>query len=129
MGSQKIGHDRPHTHTYMGMVYFKQQWIAKTRPCSFPYASKKSASLSNEKLICMLYLNMSGFNTGHKLSAINETLEKRVLFDFFFFINYVTAIGLEKAMAPHSSTLAWKIPWTEEPGRLQSMGSLRVGQD
>ena len=33
----------------------------------------------------------------------------------------------EKVMAPHSSTLAWKIPWTEEPGRLQSMGSLRVG--
>ena len=32
----------------------------------------------------------------------------------------------EKAMAPHSSTLAWKIPWTEEPGRLQSMASLRV---
>ena len=30
-----------------------------------------------------------------------------------------------KAMAPHSSTLAWKIPWTEEPGRLQSMGSLK----
>ena len=36
-------------------------------------------------------------------------------------------IGTEKAMAPHSSTFAWKIPWTEEPGRLQSMGSLRVG--
>ena len=34
-----------------------------------------------------------------------------------------------KAMAPHSSTLAWKIPWTEEPGRLQSMGSLRVRHD
>ena len=32
-------------------------------------------------------------------------------------------------MATHSSTLAWKIPWTEEPGRLQSMRSLRVGQD
>ena len=32
-------------------------------------------------------------------------------------------------MAPHSSTLAWKIPWTEEPSRLQSMGSLRVGHD
>ena len=32
-------------------------------------------------------------------------------------------------MAPHSSTLAWKIPWTEEPGALQSMGSLRVGHD
>ena len=35
----------------------------------------------------------------------------------------------EKAVAPHSSTLAWKIPWTEEPGRLQSMGLLRVGHD
>ena len=34
-----------------------------------------------------------------------------------------------KAMAPHSSVLAWKIPWTEEPGGLQSMGSLRVGHD
>ena len=35
----------------------------------------------------------------------------------------------EKAMAPHSSTVAWQIPWMEEPGRLQSMGSLRVGHD
>ena len=35
----------------------------------------------------------------------------------------------EKAMAPHSSTLAWKIQWTEEPGRLQTMGSQRVGHD
>ena len=46
-----------------------------------------------------------------------------------------THLGTEKnllpcsAMAPHSSTLAWKIPWTEEPGRLQSMGSLRVGHN
>ena len=37
--------------------------------------------------------------------------------------------GVEKAMAPHSSTLAWKIPWMEEPGGLQSMGSLRVGHN
>ena len=36
---------------------------------------------------------------------------------------------LEKEMATHSSTLAWKIPWTKEPGALQSMGSLRVGHD
>ena len=36
---------------------------------------------------------------------------------------------LEKEMAPHSSTLAWKIPWTEEPGGLQSMWSQRVGHD
>ena len=37
--------------------------------------------------------------------------------------------AMEKAMAPHSSTLAWKIPWTGEPGRLQSMGSHRVLHD
>ena len=36
---------------------------------------------------------------------------------------------LEKEMAPHSSTLAWKMPWTEEPGRLQSIGSQRVEHD
>ena len=41
----------------------------------------------------------------------------------------LVAAALEKAMASHSSTLAWKVPWMEEPGRLQSMGSLRVGHD
>ena len=35
--------------------------------------------------------------------------------------------SLEKEMAPHSRILAWRIPWTEEPGRLQSMGSQKVG--
>ena len=49
---------------------------------------------------------------------------------FFFKIwSVVLQCCVEKAMAPHSSTLAWKIPWTEEPGRLQSMGSLRVRHD
>ena len=47
--------------------------------------------------------------------------------------NRVRSLGwedpLEKEMATHSSTLAWKIPWTEEPGRLQSMGSQRVRHD
>ena len=53
--------------------------------------------------------------------SIEEKLELDISRVFFFF--------LEKAMATHPSTLAWKIPWTEEPGRLQSMGSLRVGHD
>ena len=46
-------------------------------------------------------------------------------------VRYLTCSkhSMEKAMAPHSSTLAWKIPWTEEPGRLESMGSRRVWQD
>ena len=44
-----------------------------------------------------------------------------------FDVNYKAEV--EKAMAPNSSTLGWKIPWTEEPGGLQSMGSLTVGYD
>ena len=42
-----------------------------------------------------------------------------------FFVGWCS----EKAMANHSRTLAWKLPWTEEPGRLQSMGSRRVGHN
>ena len=49
------------------------------------------------------------------------------LLSHIFLFVHVSITFLEKAMAPHSSTLAWKIPWMEEPGRLQSMGSLRVG--
>ena len=48
-----------------------------------------------------------------------------------FFLGHLSFLDicLEKAMAPHSSTLAWKIPWMEEPGRLQSMWLLRVRHD
>ena len=44
-------------------------------------------------------------------------------------VYYPLNLLVKKAMATHTSTLAWKIPWTEEPGRLQSMGSLKVGHD
>ena len=51
-------------------------------------------------------------------------------FGVYYFLSFASLeLGSEKAMAPHSSTLAWKIPWMEEPGGLQSMGSLRVGHD
>ena len=64
--------------------------------------------------ICLLILNM--------IISI-----KRYLIVVSICISLVTSA--EKAMATHSSTLAWKIPWTEEPGRLQSMGLLQVGHD
>ena len=51
----------------------------------------------------------------------NTTVQKHQFFS--------TQVALQKAITPHSSTLAWKIPWMEKPGRLQSMGSLRVGHD
>ena len=55
--------------------------------------------------------------------------ERLILLFFFFKFSNALYILLEEAMAPHSSTLAWKIPWTGEPGGLQSMGSLGVGHD
>ena len=56
--------------------------------------------------------------------------EKMEIYKNFTNFNITSLVSFsEKAMAPHSSTLAWKIPWTEEPSRLQSMGSLRVGRD
>ena len=57
--------------------------------------------------------------TGKRLPAMRETWVQSL----------VWKDSLEKEMATHSSTLAWKIPWTEEPGRLQSMGLQRVGHD
>ena len=47
----------------------------------------------------------------------------------FGYYTYIVVYISEKAMAPHSSTFAWKIPWAEEPGGLQSMGSLGVGHN
>ena len=58
------------------------------------------------------------------LSCVSRVLIKTKLSN-----RYLVPSILEKAMATHSSTLAWKIPWTEEPGRLQSMGSRRVGHN
>ena len=56
-------------------------------------------------------------------------LTYRVVITIFLNSIYMPQYTVEKAMAPHSSTLAWKIPWTEEPGRLQSVGSLRIRHD
>ena len=55
------------------------------------------------------------------MRVFNLTVSLYVYIKMFDLNINITGL-LEKAMAPHSSTLAWKIPWTEEPGRLQSMG-------
>ena len=65
--------------------------------------------------ICQMEVIITNFK---ELLCALERLEWGINHGYYYFP--------EKAMAPHSSTLAWKIPWTEEPGRLQSMGSLRV---
>ena len=55
--------------------------------------------------------------------------QKQLYIHMCVYIQILFACVVDKAMATHSSTLAWKIPWTEGPGRLQSMGSLGVGHD
>ena len=60
-------------------------------------------------------------------AAVYGVAQSRTQLSGFTFTFHLHA--LEKAMAPHSSTLAWKIPWMEEPGRLQSMRSRRVRHD
>ena len=59
----------------------------------------------------------------HPPEILSKAFSDICLSDHF---NITKTLDLEKAMTPHSGTLAWKIPWKEETGRLQSMGSLRV---
>ena len=64
--------------------------------------------------------------TGKTIALTRSIFVGKVMSLFF---NMLTRLVMEKAMVTHSSTLAWKIPWMEEPGKLQSMGSLRVRHD
>ena len=84
---------------------------------------------SSSRLRCSLW---SPWNTGSTKSPFVSSFPSILLQTTFtlpssFHLNYNP--GPEKAMAPHSSTLVWEIPWMEEPGRLQSMGSLKVRHD
>ena len=67
----------------------------------------------------------------HLVFPLFSNSGKYIVISHGFNLNFLRAndIEPEKAMATHSSTLAWKTSWAEEPGRLQSMGSLRVGHD
>ena len=84
-------------------------------------------------LLHQLHLRSSGVRSWRlgapDLKDIVNVIREKPFLILIMLISKAWCIPLEKAMAPHSSTLAWKIPWTEEPGRLQSMGSLRVGHD
>ena len=76
---------------------------------------------------------MKGINKGrrflHKLFFNEQECRDHHENRTSYIIRIPVILYSEKAMAPHSSALAWKIPWMEEPGRLQSMGSQRGGHD
>ena len=70
----------------------------------------------------MVQLSHPYMATGKTIALTRQTFVGKIMSLLFNMLSRL--VILEKEMAPHSSTLAWKIPWTEEPGRLQSMGSL-----
>ena len=88
--------------------------------CEFPSFLKDSFNFS----CCVNLLVMKSFSLCMSINVIIQ-----LIFQVFFFFLAGSKHRLEKAMAPHSSTLAWKIPWMEEPGGLQSMGSHRIRHD
>ena len=79
----------------------------------------EQSSLRDELGLYLFVLNSDAAQTVKHLSTMRETQVQSLVWED----------PLEKEMAIHSSTIAWKIPWTEEPGRLPSMGSQRVGHD
>ena len=91
-----------------------------------PYSVESMAQISYSAQLCfrhfLAYRSLS-IDVWNERTFSTSTFT--VIHDLLFRITLLSK-QLEKAMATHSSTLAWKIPWMEEPGRLQSMGSLRV---
>ena len=106
------------------MCHKKEIWWMLEGWIRITWNLKKKSYLSFK--ILLKYLTWPGFYMGR--IRLPSPFPLCTLCRFYFLCIDCINI-LEKAMAPHSSTPAWKIPWTEEPGRLQSMGSLRVGHD
>ena len=93
------------------------------------HAVAESVGRSRERTwFCINLWARKGRGTRDQIANIHWIMKKAREFQKIIYFCYA-AKAAEKAMAPHSSTLAWKIPWAEKPGRVQSMGSLRVGHD
>ena len=94
------------------MTSFKPRYLPKTLPPN----------------TIILGIGASIFESGEDTHLVHNNIHHVTRVCIYIHIDMYTYI-LEKEMATHSSTLAWKIPWTEKPARLQSMGSQRVGHD
>ena len=89
------------------------------------YHSSKASILWHSAFL-MVQLLHPYMTTGKIIALTRQTFVCKVM---YLLLNMLSRLVMEKAMAPNSSILAWKIPWMEEPGRLQSMRLLRVGHD
>ena len=99
--------------------------VRSAGPGAAPHTGKKKAGIIN--MNCLACPNFSSTSCLFVCFLCTHSTYKT--WCVAFSLNILTNCSKLKAMAPHSSTLVWKIPWTEEPGRLQSMGSLGVGHD
>ena len=84
------------------------------------------ASILQHSAFFIVQLSHPYMTTGKTIALTKQTIVGKIMSLLF---NMLCRLVTEKEMALHSSTLAWKIPWMEEPGRLQSMGLLRVGDN
>ena len=100
-------------------------WISLQPKCLLQHHSSK-ASIPCLSAFFMVQLSHA-YMTSRKNKALTRWTFLGKVMSLLF--NMLSRLVMEKAMAPHSSTLAWKIPWTEEPGRLLSRGLLRVRHD
>ena len=95
-------------------------------PKSLLQHHSSKASVPQRSAFFTVQLSHPYLTTGKTIALTSWTFVRKVMSLLF---NMLSRLVMEKAMAPYSSILAWKIPWMEEPGRLQSMGSRRVGHD
>ena len=117
------------SNEHSGLISFRMGWLDLLSIHGTPKSLLQHHSSKASVLQCSAFFSptlTSIHDYWKNYSLTRQTFVGKVISLLF---NMLSRLIMEKAMAPHSSTLAWKIPWTEEPGRLQSMGSLRVGHD
>ena len=99
-------------------------------PTIVVFRSLRCFLYSSSVCSCHLFLISSASVRVHTISVLYcSHLCMKCSLGIFYFLEDISSLSPEKAMAPYSSTLAWKIPWMGEPGGLQSMGSLGVRHD
>ena len=118
------------SNEYSGLISFRMNWLGllavqETLQSLLQNHSSK-ASILRHSAFLTAQLSHPYMTNGKTVTLTRQTFIDKVMFLLF---NMLSRLITEKALAPHSSTLAWKILWMEEPGGLQSMGSLRVGHD
>ena len=116
------------SNEYSGLISFRMDWfdllaVLGTLKSLLQHHSSKASILWHSAFLIVQFSHPY-MTTGKTIAWTRQTFVGKVMNLLFNMLS-----RLEKAMATHSSPLAWKIPWTEEPGRLQSMRLLRVGHN